>query len=48
MDNLAERIAVDLAAGELSDMELPTLLDVVVRTLEALPDFGVEIVPDEQ
>ncbi len=42
--NLAERIAIDLSTTELVDMEMGTILDVVTRTLEALPDFGVQLV----
>ncbi len=39
--NIAEQIAVDLSTGEFSDVESPLVLDIVTRTLEVLPDFGL-------
>ncbi len=43
--SLAEQIAADLSTGELSDVESPVVLDIVVRTLEALADFGYTLAP---
>ena len=42
--NLAEQIATDLSRGELDDEDSSVVLDIVTRTLEALPDFGVQLV----